>query len=61
MFKEKGYEEFLADCIQRGNADIEAGRVQSLELAKLKWQQAIERKVLELAELEEAQHEVIYG
>lgn len=61
MFKEKGYDEFLADCIQRGNADIEAGKVQTLEQAKLKWQQAIERKAVELAELDESQHEVVYG
>ena len=61
MFKEKGYDEFLAEKIRLGKEDIAAGRVVTLEDAKKQWQQTIERKAAELAEWEEMQQEVIYG
>lgn len=61
MFKEKGYDEFLAEKIRRSEEDIAAGRIYTLEEAKAQWQQTIERKAAELAELEESQHEVVYG
>lgn len=61
MLKEKGYDEFLAEKIRRGKEDIAAGRVFTLEQANAKWQQTIASKAAELAELEEMQHEVVYG
>ncbi|BFU60764.1 MULTISPECIES: hypothetical protein [Rodentibacter] len=61
MFKEKGYDEFLAEKIRRSEEDIKAGRVYTLEEARSKWQQTIERKAVELAELEEQQHEGVYA
>lgn len=61
MFKEKGYDEFLAASIKRGEEDIAAGRVVTLEEAKKQWRQAIERKALEIAEFEEEQGEMAYA
>ncbi|MFZ7201414.1 hypothetical protein [Avibacterium avium] len=54
MFKEKGYDEFLAEKIRRGDEDFKAGRVFTLEQANAKWQATIERKAAELAAQEEA-------
>ena len=53
MFKEEGYEEFLAEKIRRGEEDVKAGRVVTLENAQVRWQKTIERKAAELAKQEE--------
>lgn len=59
MFKEKGYDEFLAASIKRGEEDIAAGRVFTLEQTKARLQQTIEQKA---RELEAAEREMlIYG
>ena len=52
MFKEEGYEEFLAEKIRRGEEDVKAGRVVTLEDAQVRWQKTIERKAAELAKQE---------
>ncbi|OOF53124.1 hypothetical protein [Rodentibacter trehalosifermentans] len=61
MFKEKGYDEFLAEKIRRGKEDIAAGRVVSLDEARNRWQQTIERKAAEFAQIDESHQEVVYG
>ena len=38
MFKEEGYEAFLAEKIRRGEEDVKAGRVVTLEDAQVRWQ-----------------------
>ena len=53
MFKEEGYEAFLAEKIRRGEEDVKAGRVVTLENAQVRWQKTIERKAAELAKQEE--------
>ena len=53
MFKEEGYEAFLAEKIRRGEEDVKAGRVVTLEDAQVRWQKTIERKAAELAKQEE--------
>ena len=53
MFKEEGYEAFLAEKIRRGEEDVKAGRVVTLEDAQVRWQKTIERKATELAKQEE--------
>ena len=53
MFKEEGYEAFLAEKIRRGEEDVKAGRVVTLEDAQARWQKTIERKAVELAKQEE--------
>ncbi|MDY5849047.1 hypothetical protein [Actinobacillus porcinus] len=59
ILKEKGYDEFLAENIKLGLADIEAGRTISLDDAKKEWQQLLERKALDMALLdEELEHEL---
>ncbi|OOF59358.1 hypothetical protein [Rodentibacter myodis] len=59
MFKEKGYDEFLAASIKRGEADVAAGRVFTLEQTKAHLQKTIEKKA---RELEDTEREVlIYG
>lgn len=59
MFKEKGYDEFLAESLKRANEDIAAGRVLSLEESKARIHQIIEQKS---KELEAAEREMlIYG
>ena len=59
LLKEKGYDEFLAESIKRGEEDIAAGRVFTLEQVKEHLQRTIEQKamVLEAAEREM----LIYG
>lgn len=52
MFKEKGYDEFLAEKIREGLSDSEAGRVYSLEQANAEWQTVIEEIAEELKEFE---------
>lgn len=59
MFKEKGYDEFLAEKIRLGLEDIEAGRYISLEESKALTKQLIERKAKELASFEE--ENLVYG
>lgn len=59
MFKEKGYDEFLAEQIRLGMEDVKAGRGISLEESKAKTKQVIERKAQELAHFQ--QENVIYG
>ena len=53
MFKEEGYEAFLAEKIRRGEEDVKAGRVVTLEDAQVRWQKTIERNAAELAKQEE--------
>lgn len=60
MFKkEEGYEEFLAEKIHRGEEDVKAGRVVTLEESKAEIRLLIESKA---RELEAAEREaLIYG
>lgn len=44
MFKEPGYDEFLANCIKQGRKEYKAGLGLSLEEAKLQAKKTIERK-----------------
>jgi hypothetical protein len=60
LLTEKGYDAFLAENIARGNEDILMGRCYSLEDARATWQQTIQQKAAELAQLDE-QHESVYG
>ena len=56
MFKkEEGYEEFLAEKIRRGEEDVKAGRVVTLEESKAEIRLLIESKA---RELEAAEREV---
>ena len=48
MFKEEGYEEFLAEKIRRGEEDVKAGRVVTLEESKAEIRLLIESKAREL-------------
>lgn len=52
LFKEKGYDEFLAAKIKAAEEDIHAGRVYSLEEVDLSIQRLLERKAKELAQQE---------
>lgn len=52
MFKEKGYDEFLAEQIKKSREDIQAGRVLTLEESKARTLALIERKAKELNEME---------
>ena len=47
MFKEEGYEEFLAEKIRRGEEDVKAGRVVTLEESKAEIRLLIESKARE--------------
>ena len=60
LLTEKGYDAFLAENITRGNEDILMGHCHSLEEARATWQQTIQQKAAELAQLDE-QHESVYG
>lgn len=51
MFKEKGYDEFLAEKIRLANEDISAGRVLSLEESKKQALALLERKAREFEEM----------
>ena len=55
MFKEEGYEAFLAEKIHRGEEDVKAGRVVTLEESKAEIRLLIESKA---RELEVAEREV---
>lgn len=50
MFKEKGYDEFLAEKIRRAQEDIKAGRVLTLEESRKKTLAMLERKAREFEE-----------
>lgn len=50
MKKEPGYDEYLAEKIQRGLADIENGRICSLDEANAKWQNIIDNIACKNAE-----------
>lgn len=56
MLKEKGYDEFLMKKIRKGYSDAEAKRVLTPEESRLKARQAIERKLVELAEYEQQEN-----
>ncbi|MGX2951276.1 hypothetical protein [Ursidibacter sp. B-7004-1] len=59
MFKEKGYDEFLAKKIQIGREQAKAGQGIPLEVAKQRAKEKLERKT---REMEISQHrDVIYG
>ena len=55
MFKEEGYEAFFAEKIRRGEEDVKAGRVVTLEESKAEIRLLIESKA---RELEAAEREV---
>lgn len=59
MFKEKGYDEFLAEKIRLGLEDMQSGKGFSLEESKARTKQLIERKAKELSNFE--QEHIIYG
>ena len=44
MFKETGYDEFLAEKIRRGEEDLKNGRVLTAAQARQEARQAIQRK-----------------
>lgn len=48
MLKEKGYDEFLAEKIRKGEDDLKHGRVLSAEQSRAEARQAIQRKMQEL-------------
>lgn len=50
MFKEKGYDEFLAEKIRRAQEDIKAGRVLTLEESRKRTLAMLERKAREFEE-----------
>lgn len=58
MFKEKGYDEFVNECVQKARAEHKAGAGFSLEQSRAHIQQVIEKKSQELNEF---QREVVYG
>lgn len=58
MFKEKGYDEFLAQKIEKGLKDFEQGRYVSAEEARLRIEAMLMKKEQELqAEMSDA----VYG
>lgn len=50
MFKEKGYDEFLAEKIRRAQEDIKAGRVLTLKESRKRTLAMLERKAREFEE-----------
>lgn len=52
LFKEKGYDEFLAQKIAKGRNELEAGKGIPLEQAKLLVQETIEETSQDLADFE---------
>ncbi|WP_179108067.1 hypothetical protein [Rodentibacter ratti] len=52
MFKEKGYDEFLAEKIRLSEEDIKEGRVLTLEESKRQTLKLLERKAQEFAEMD---------
>ncbi|KAE9527821.1 hypothetical protein [Testudinibacter aquarius] len=53
LIKEKGYDEYLAEKIAAGRADIAAGRIVTLEEAELLTLEIVERVANEEAEFEQ--------
>jgi len=58
FLKEKGYDEFLAQKIEKGLSELEAGKGISLEQAKMLVQVTIEETANDLADFE---REVAYA
>lgn len=52
LFKEAGYDEFLAEKISQGRAELEAGKGISLEQAKAQVQSTIEKTAKDLNDFE---------
>ncbi|MGX2968280.1 hypothetical protein ACWIW6_09545 [Ursidibacter sp. B-7004-1] len=52
MFKEKGYDEFLAQKLRESREDIKNGKVLTFEESRAKTQALVERKAKELSEME---------
>lgn len=52
IIKEKGYDEYLAEKIAAGRADVDAGRVFTLEEARVRWQVVIEELDSEMKQFE---------
>ncbi|MGX2950339.1 hypothetical protein ACWIVY_04340 [Ursidibacter sp. B-7004-1] len=52
MFKEKGYDEFLAQKLRESREDIKNGKVLTFEESKAKTRVLVERKAKELSEME---------
>lgn len=59
LLKEKGYDEFLAKKIAKADADIQAGRVHSLEEVDASIQYLLARKEREL--VQQALENTIYA
>ncbi|STO54368.1 Uncharacterised protein [Canicola haemoglobinophilus] len=51
LLKEKGYDDFVKDCVQKGRDELDAGLGVSLEQAKESSRKLIERKAKELESL----------
>ncbi|HDL4618282.1 TPA: hypothetical protein PW968_001740 [Mannheimia haemolytica] len=58
MFKEKGYDEFVNECVRKGREEHRAGLGFTLEQSRLHIKKTIEQKSQELNEF---QREVVYG
>lgn len=52
LLKEQGYDEFLAGKIRRGQEDVKAGRIITLNELDRCIEQLLERKVIEINEAE---------
>ncbi|KAE9525780.1 hypothetical protein FHQ28_05995 [Pasteurellaceae bacterium USgator11] len=52
IIKEKGYDEYLAQKIAAGRADVEAGRVCTLAEARVRWQAVVEELDSEIKQFE---------
>lgn len=53
IFKESGYDEYLAEKIKKGLEDSQAGRTSSLEQANAEWQAVLEEIAQECREFEQ--------
>ncbi|WP_075321056.1 hypothetical protein [Histophilus somni] len=51
LLKEKGYDDFVKDCVQKGRDELDAGLGMSLTQAKESSRKLIERKAKELDSL----------
>ncbi|HGO5823877.1 TPA: hypothetical protein ACK3JW_001559 [Mannheimia haemolytica] len=61
MFKEKGYDEFLCQSIQKGNEDLSQNKIVSREQALMEIRQTIIEAEKDLAEAQQAFNGVVYG
>ena len=59
MFKEKGYDEFLAEKIRIGREQARAGQGVPLEVAKQRCKEKLEHKIREMES--SRNRDVIYG